>query len=62
MHKENYLLNQMKFVYLEILILIYFFEGHYILKKYFKRLKEAQLKYIKPYVETFLGFGLNQLI
>ena len=27
-----------------------FFEGHYVLKKYFKRLKEAQLKYrlLKP--------------
>ena len=41
-----------------------FFEGHYVLKKYFKRLKEAQPKHrtLKPYVETYLVFGLNQLI
>ena len=41
-----------------------FFEGHYILKKHFKRLKEAQLKHrlLRPYVETFLAFGLSQLI
>ena len=32
-----------------------FFEGHYVLKKYFKRLQEAQLKHrlLKPYVEPF---------
>ena len=41
-----------------------FFEGHYALKKYFERLKEAHLKHrpLKPYVETFLVFRLNQLI
>ena len=41
-----------------------FSEGHYVLKKDFKRLKEAQLKHrlLKSYVETFLAFGLNQLI
>ena len=41
-----------------------FFEGHYVLRKYFKRLKEAQLKHrlLRPYVETVLAFGLNQLI
>ena len=41
-----------------------FFQCHYILKKYFKRLKETQLqnRLLKPYVETFLCFGLNQLI
>ena len=41
-----------------------FFEGHYVLKKYFKRLKETQLKHrlLKPYVETFLALGLNQII
>ena len=41
-----------------------FFEGHYLLKRYFKRLTEAQLKHrlLKPYVETFLAFRLNQLI
>ena len=41
-----------------------FFEGHYVLKKYCKRLKEAQLKHrlLRPYVENFLAFGLNQLI
>ena len=40
------------------------FEGHYVLKKYFKRLKEAQLKHrlLRPYIETFLAFELNQLI
>ena len=40
-----------------------FFEGHYVLKKHFKRLKDAQLKHrlLKPYVETFLAFELNQL-
>ena len=40
-----------------------FFEGHYVLKKYFKKLKEAQLKHrlLKPYVEVFLAFGLYQL-
>ena len=32
--------------------------------KIFKRLKEIHLKHrlLKPYVETFLAFGLNQLI
>ena len=41
-----------------------FFEGHYVLQKYFKRLKEAQLKHrpLRLYVETFLTFGLNQLM
>ena len=41
-----------------------FFEEHYVLKKYFKRLKEAQLKHriLRPYAETLLAFGLNQLI
>ena len=41
-----------------------FFEGHHVLKKYFKRLKEAQLKHrlLRPYVETFLTFRLNQII
>ena len=33
-------------------------------EKYFKRLKEVHLKrrLLKSYVETFLAFGLNQLI
>ena len=41
-----------------------FFEGCYVLQKYFKRFKEAQLKnrLLKPYVQTYLAFGLNQLI
>ena len=41
-----------------------FFEGCYVLQKYFKRFKEAQLKnrLLKPYVQTYLTFGLNQLI
>ena len=40
----------------------FFSEGHYVLKKYFKRLKEAQLKHrlLKPYVGTYLVFGLKQ--
>ena len=52
----------MKFICLEILIV--FFEGHYVLQKYFKRLKEVHFKrrLLKPYVETILAFGLNQLI
>ena len=41
-----------------------FSEGHYVLEKCFKRLKETQLKHrlLKPHAETFLAFGLNQLI
>ena len=41
-----------------------FFEVYYVLKKSFKRLTESQLKHrlLKPYVETFLAFELNQLI
>ena len=41
-----------------------FFEGCYVLQKYFKRFKETQLKnrLLKPYVQTYLAFGLNQLI
>ena len=41
-----------------------FFEGHYVQRKSFKRLKEAQLKHrlLKLYVETFIAFRLNQLI
>ena len=41
-----------------------FFEGHFILKKYFRKLKEAQSKQslLKPYLETLLTFGLNQII
>ena len=41
-----------------------FFEGHYILKKNLKSFREAQLKHglLKLCVETFLAFGLNQLI
>ena len=33
-------------------------------EKYFKRLKEVHLKrwLLKPYVGTFLAFGLNELI
>ena len=40
-----------------------FFEGHYVLKKYFKRLKEAPLKHrlLRP-LGTFLASILNQLI
>ena len=41
-----------------------FFKGYYALKKYFKRLKEIILKHrpLKPYVETFSAFGLNQIL
>ena len=37
--------------------------GDFNIKKYFKKLKEAQLKHrlLKPYVEVFLAFGLYQL-
>ena len=36
------------------------FEGDFVLKKYFKRLKEDQLKYrlLKPYAETFFNRDL----
>ena len=41
-----------------------FFKGYYALKKYFKRLKEIILKHrpLKPYLETFSAFGLNQIL
>ena len=68
-HRFNNVLRKLPFQSNEIYLLgdfniNLFFEGHYVLKKYFKRLKEAQLKHklLKPYVETFLAFGLNQLI
>ena len=41
-----------------------FFEGHYVLKKSFAKLKEAQSNQIllKPYLEICSAFGLTQLL
>ena len=41
-----------------------FFEGHYVLKKTYAKLKEAQSnqRLLKPCLEICAGFGLTQLI
>ena len=41
-----------------------FAKGSYVLRKYLKTIQDAQLKHrlLKPYVQTFLVFGLNQQI
>ena len=54
----------MKFICLEILILICFLKAIMSCKNILKDLKEAQLKHrpLRLYVETFLTFGLNQLM
>ena len=42
----------------------FFFEGHYVLKKSYAKLKEAQSNQtlLKPYLEIYSAFGLTQII